>query len=122
MTRKSGLKKSVVGNVSVKTTKHEGGLDEVITDGNITPTRSFDNSDNIGKVTIGGGSTINMENYNSIKVYVEITIPTKTDTDDEIRETAERASNLMDSLLDKEQRTAMSSFSDQSEIDDAFDD
>jgi len=122
MARKSGLKKSVAGNVFVQTTKREGGIDEVITDENITPTKSFDNSDNIGKVTVGGGSTINMKNYNSVKVYVEITIPTKTDTDDEIRKTAERASNLMDSLLDKEQKTAMSSFSNQSEIDDVFDD
>lgn len=71
---------------------------------------SFDvHPSELGSITVGGGSTINMDDFNSVKVYVSLTLPTKSD-DESIREAYDRASGLVDGFIQEEQLVASTVF------------
>lgn len=57
-------------------------------------------------VSVGGGLTKNMGDYNSVKISVSVTLPCDPD-EDSVRECYEKTSKLVDEFLDDEYAAAI---------------
>jgi len=109
------------GSASISASKRQDGVETTLVDETMHPTRQFKApEETLGAVTIGAGATIKVADFENVKVFAQVTIPTHTKTDDQISSTAQRASDLVDTFLQQEQQRALDSFKE--DVDKAFED
>lgn len=98
------------GTVLVERTVRQNGEEATTT----SPSREIEEKVELANpayVSVNGGLTKNMGDYNSVKIGVSVSLPSGT-SDEELRETYQRASALVDEFMDGEYRAAIEDVGD----------
>ena len=103
--RKRTRKRAARGSVQTSRTTRSNNGEEVTKEDSKELTEEV--ADDVGYITVSGGLTKNLGDFNSCKVSVSVTLPFTDEGDASVRKAYKRNTEMVDEFLDSEYKKAM---------------